>query len=175
MKAPEIIALGALIVAMLVHVIYKSLLPKPLPGIPYNHDASLRFVGDVPELLGAAERRRWIIDQPRKHNAPLAQIFTPMRKPFIILSDYRAVSEVLSRRWKVFDRGPKNLYSWGFYTAPTLHLLLNTSDPRFRQHRELLRDLMMPEFLHNVGSLMNVMLEAHERLMPMPDRCAARL
>lgn len=145
------VVLGSIAAALLVHLGYRALLPKPLPGIPYNDYASQRISGDVPEMFSVKERRKWLIGQPRKHGAPLSQIFTPLRRPFIVLADYRAVTEVLSKRWKDFDRGPKNLHSWGFYTAPTLHLMLNTSDPRFRQHRELLRDLMMPDFLHNVS------------------------
>lgn len=143
-------ALGTIIVALIGHFGQKALLPKPLPGIPYNEDASKRIMGDVPDMLGSMERRKWLIDQPGKHGAPLAQILIPFRKPFVMLSDYDAIHELLSKRWKEFDRGDTTLQFFGYYMAPSFHLLLNTSDPRFRQHRELLRDLMMPDFLHNV-------------------------
>lgn len=145
------LTLGIVVAALLAHFGHKALLPKPLPGIPYNKHAAKKFKGDVPEMLGVEERRKWLVAQPGKHGAPLSQILVPFRRPFIMVSDYDTVHEILSKKWREFDRG--NMLSEGFgpFIAPTFHLLLNTSDPRFRQHRELLRDLMKPEFLHKVG------------------------
>jgi len=31
---------------------YKAALPRPLPGIPYNHDAARSLLGDAPEMVG---------------------------------------------------------------------------------------------------------------------------
>ena len=30
---------------------YRTALPKPLPGIPYNKDAATNLLGDVPEMI----------------------------------------------------------------------------------------------------------------------------
>lgn len=30
---------------------YRAALPKPLPGIPYNQDASHKLLGDMPEMI----------------------------------------------------------------------------------------------------------------------------
>lgn len=38
----------------------RLLLPKPLPGIPYNRDAADRLFGDVPEMMGYVMRTKRI-------------------------------------------------------------------------------------------------------------------
>lgn len=30
---------------------YRAVLPKPLPGIPYNKEAANKLLGDVPEMI----------------------------------------------------------------------------------------------------------------------------
>lgn len=41
--------LGATLVGL--YLLYRTALPKPLEGIPYNQDAAGRLLGDVPEMM----------------------------------------------------------------------------------------------------------------------------
>ena len=36
---------------IILYVLYRAALPKPLKGIPYNQDAAGRLFGDVPEMM----------------------------------------------------------------------------------------------------------------------------
>ncbi|KND86783.1 putative cytochrome P450 312a1 [Tolypocladium ophioglossoides CBS 100239] len=131
----------------LAYCLFASALPKPLPGIPYNMDSSKRLFGDLAEIRQAIYRRQWIWSQPREHGAPVSQAFLfPFRRPTVIISDYRTAVDICSRRTKEFDRGTRNRECVGI-TAPNFHFTMQSSDPRFRCHRELLRDLMTPWFL----------------------------
>ena len=46
--------------ATCLYVIYRAILPNPLPGIPYNEDASKKVFGDVPEMMGYVLRTKRI-------------------------------------------------------------------------------------------------------------------
>ncbi|KJZ79678.1 hypothetical protein HIM_01147 [Hirsutella minnesotensis 3608] len=133
-------------------LVYLAALPKPLPGIPYNKHAARRLFGDVKDIRKSAYRRQWLWSQPRVHGAPVTQAFLfPFRKPTVIISDYRIAFDICSRRAKEFDRGTRNKECVGL-TAPNFHFTMQSSDPRLKQHRELLRDLMTPWFLQEVVS-----------------------
>ncbi|RDA88581.1 hypothetical protein CP532_5853 [Ophiocordyceps camponoti-leonardi (nom. inval.)] len=140
-----------LIAALAALVLYLRALPRPLPGgIPYNRDAARRLLGDVREMKRAAYRRRWIWSQPRLHDAPISQAFLlPFRPPTVIVSDYRTAVDICARRIKEFDRGSRTRECVGI-TAPNFHFTMQSSDPRLRRHRELLRDLMTAGFLKEV-------------------------
>lgn len=148
-KALAALALGQLLIAVLVRYVYYLLLPKPIPGVPYNERAAKRILGDIPDMLMAKEQRKWMIDQPLYHGAPLAQIFRPLRSPLVIVSDYRTSCDIVMRRLGEFDRGPTHGEVVGF-SAPTSHIVLSTTDPAFREHRELVKDVMTPTFLNKV-------------------------
>ncbi|PFH55196.1 hypothetical protein XA68_10461 [Ophiocordyceps unilateralis] len=131
-------------------LLYLRALPRPLPGIPYNRKSARRLLGDVSEVRQAAYRRRWIWSQPRLHDAPISQAFLfPFRRPTVIVSDYRTAVDICARRIKEFDRGSRTRECVGI-TAPNFHFTMQSSDPRLRRHRELLRDLMTPGFLKEV-------------------------
>ena len=72
---------------------YRSLLKKPLPGIPYNKEAVGTLFGDVPGLLKYKKEhgsgRAWFLEQIKKHNSALVQIFIKPTspRPAVILSD----------------------------------------------------------------------------------------
>lgn len=36
---------------VVLYVAYRAVLPKPLPGIPYNRDAAKSILGDIPEMM----------------------------------------------------------------------------------------------------------------------------
>lgn len=138
------------IVAGFLACLYVSALPRPLPGIPYNKDASRRLFGDVAEIRRSIYRRQWLWSQPREHGAPISQAFLfPFRRPTVIISDYRTAVDICARRTNEFDRGTRNRECVGM-TAPNFHFTMESRDPRFRCQRELLRDLMTPWFLKDV-------------------------
>ncbi|PHH80809.1 hypothetical protein CDD80_6899 [Ophiocordyceps camponoti-rufipedis] len=150
---PDILTLAATLAAVIVvalGLLYLRALPHPLPGIPYNAASARRLLGDVGEVRRARCRRRWIWSQPREHGAPVSQAFLlPFRRPTVIVSDYRTAVDICSRRIKEFDKGSRTRECVGI-TTPNFHFTMQSSDPRFRLHRELLRDLMTPAFLHAV-------------------------
>ena len=138
-------------IAVVVGLLYRALLPKPLPGIPYNEPASHRLFGDLKEMLFPdTTRRAWISNQPRAHDSPVSQIFlAPWARSTVVVTDYREAVDICMRRTKDFDRGAR-VHQMVGVVAPHLHFAMQSSDPQFRLQRELLRDLMSPVFLHTV-------------------------
>jgi hypothetical protein len=61
---PDPYSIALLLVAAL-YVLYKALLPKPLPGIPYNRDAAHKLFGDVPEMMRYVLRTKRIFVSPK--------------------------------------------------------------------------------------------------------------
>lgn len=57
LSAITLLAGGLFLVAYLA---YRALLPKPLPGIPYNKDAATKLFGDVPEVMGYVKSTKQI-------------------------------------------------------------------------------------------------------------------
>ncbi|KAJ5294676.1 hypothetical protein N7508_009497 [Penicillium antarcticum] len=98
--------------------------------------------------------RPWFLEQARRHNSAITQIFLgPFAKPAILLSDFREVNDILSHRDAVdFKRGKKVDVFSGI--LPHAHPAMETLDPRFRESRDLVRDLMAPSFLHTKGFYM---------------------
>ncbi|OQD84140.1 hypothetical protein PENANT_c014G01601 [Penicillium antarcticum] len=94
--------------------------------------------------------RPWFLEQARRHNSAITQIFLgPFAKPAILLSDFREVNDILSHRDAVdFKRGKKVDVFSGI--LPHAHPAMETLDPRFRESRDLVRDLMAPSFLHTM-------------------------
>lgn len=55
-------------IATCLYFVYRSLLPRPLPGIPYNHDAANKLFGDVPEMMSYVLRTKQIfVSAPTSH------------------------------------------------------------------------------------------------------------
>lgn len=48
------------IILGVLYIGYRAALPKPLPDIPYNHDAAGKLFGDVPEMMGYVKRTKRI-------------------------------------------------------------------------------------------------------------------
>ncbi|KHN97204.1 cytochrome P450 monooxygenase [Metarhizium album ARSEF 1941] len=141
---------GIVLTTLIFYLGYYTLRPLPIPGIPYNEDAAARVFGDLKSVKAAQYRRQWIWSQPREHGTVISQLFLfPFRRPTVIVSDYREAVDICSRRVRDFDRGTRNKECVGI-TAPNFHFTLESRDPRFRHHRELVRDLMTPWFLETV-------------------------
>jgi hypothetical protein len=148
---------AGLVISIAVYAGYQAALPRPLPGIPYNAESASRFFGDVPLLKRARYRRQWLWNQPREHGGPVSQVFLfPFRRPTVLVTDYREVVDICSRRSKEFDRGNRNKECIGV-VAPNFHFTMQNADPRLQFHKKLIRDLMAPNFLKQVRLNWNVL------------------
>lgn len=138
------------------YLFYQWALPKPLAGIPYDPDAARSLLGNVPAILGHEKIhgriRSWFITENTKHKAPLVQFWrSPFSKPALILSDYQEAQDILLRRTKEFDRSQRSADVF-FGLVPDHHISMTTKDHRFKGNKEVVRDLMAPAFLHDVGT-----------------------
>jgi hypothetical protein len=151
LPAPLAIAGFGGIFAILLLILRRALLPRPIPGIPYNKAAVTRLLGDLPEVLATDQRRAWFPAQNLRHNSPVVQIFVqPFRGPWVLVGDFREAQDIQMRRTKEFDRSTQNRETFGGI-IPNNHITMRSSDPRFKGNRELIKDLMTPGFLNEVG------------------------
>ncbi|KAM5510009.1 cytochrome P450 [Fusarium oxysporum f. sp. phaseoli] len=146
------LTVGGLSIFLLLFCLYNLALPMPIPGIPYNKSATKRLLGDLPDLIEyqkhTGEQRRWFALQNQKFNSPVCQVFIrPFGKPRVVVSDFQEARDVLSKRLKDFDRSDRAREA---FTGIVPHQMLSyqTVDPKFKKHRELMRDLMSPKFLN---------------------------
>jgi hypothetical protein len=77
-----------------IFLFYRWLLPKPIPGIPYNANATKSIFGDIPEMIEHLKTHKtladWILSHNTRHNSPIVQTFTPLfGKPWVVISDFR--------------------------------------------------------------------------------------
>ncbi|KAK0647797.1 Cytochrome P450 27C1 [Lasiodiplodia hormozganensis] len=148
--------LGLLAMSMLaLYRVYLWLLPKPMPGIPYNHEAVTSIFGDIPSIVAEVGKTNglmaWLQKQTERHRAPLVQVFMwPFSKPALLLSDFRESQDILLHRTKDFDRSTFAGDIFGGI-APNFHIVKRTG-PEWKAHRRLLQDLMTPSFLDNVAA-----------------------
>lgn len=146
----------AVAITIALYFAYQWALPKPIPGIPYNRESTSSILGDLPALMRYlaqhGEMWPWIPEQTTKLNSPVIQIFArPLSKPWVFLADFKESQDILTRRYKEFDRS--NFLADFFHgPSPEFHLRFKSADPRFKQHRNLVGDLMTPTFLNEVCS-----------------------
>ncbi|KIX99549.1 uncharacterized protein Z520_05125 [Fonsecaea multimorphosa CBS 102226] len=164
LSAPLVIEKGPVIAPYLILIVvciiflytgYRRLLPKPIPGIPYNKSATRSLFGDIPEMMSYIAKTEevwpWVADQIMKHQSPIVQVFArPFGRPWVILSDHRESYDILLRRTKEFDR---SAFTADVFTGlvPEMHINFQSTEERFKLHRNLLKDLMTPAFLHEVA------------------------
>ncbi|KAF2799649.1 cytochrome P450 [Melanomma pulvis-pyrius CBS 109.77] len=143
-----------LVVAALV-LLYHAALPKPIPGIPYNHESSKSVLGDIPSMNAYKKETQeiftWMTAQCQKLNSPIVQVFVrPFSTPWVIITDARECQDVLLRRSREFDRSR--------FTTDVVQPILREhhfsfpSGPKQKAHRALLSDLMTPGFLHEIAA-----------------------
>ncbi|KAJ5217448.1 cytochrome P450 [Penicillium chermesinum] len=147
------VALGLAATAIALYSLYSYLLPKPIPGIPYNAAAAKNLLGDAPDMFRSVivtkEIMAWMAEQSRKLNAPLCQVFVrPFARPWLLLADWHEAQDVLLRRGKDFDRSAFS--SDLLAPAGAFHIRFKTGD-QWRAARKWLTDLMSPNFLNNVA------------------------
>jgi hypothetical protein len=75
-------------------LLYQWLLPKPIPGIPYNKSATKTIFGDIPDMINhlktSKELADWILAPNERHNSPIVQLFIDLfGGPTVVISDYR--------------------------------------------------------------------------------------
>ncbi|KAF4984361.1 hypothetical protein FDECE_17110 [Fusarium decemcellulare] len=145
------IALTVVLAAAL-YALYQYLLPKPIPGIPYNLEAARSLLGDIPTLQKSLSKSpsQWMIKEARRHASPVCQFFIiPFGKPAVLVADFREGQDILMRR-KEFERSDFSIDILSG-EVPRFHINLKTG-PEWKAHRRLLQDLMTPKFLHNVAA-----------------------
>lgn len=144
-----VVAIAFLSVAL--YLLYLWLLPKPLPGIPYNVEATKNLWGDVPAWNRYAaqngEFSSWLGEQCLKHRSPVVQVFIhPFAKPWILVADFHEAQDILMRRTD-FEK-PQFLID-GLAALGDFHARYRTHESNFRVRRQLRQDLMAPKFLNN--------------------------
>lgn len=141
--------------ATLLYALYRRLLPKPLPGIPYNKESAKRLMGDIPDVAAfinaGGYRDDWWAYQPQKHKSPIVQFFFgPGTAPIIIVADSREAHDLLLRRSKDFIRGDIVASVWAG-VIPGHFIGMESHDPHFKEAKALAKDLMTPRFLQDVS------------------------
>ncbi|KAI1821334.1 cytochrome P450 [Xylaria intraflava] len=145
------VALAAIaLTAATFYTLYLWLLPKPLPGIAYNPEATKTLWGDEPAmtryLSASGEFSSWLGEQCLRLKSPVAQIFVqPFQKPWILVADFHEIQDILMRRTD-FEK-PQFLID-GLAALGDFHARYKTADQAFRSRRQLRQDLMAPKFLN---------------------------
>lgn len=74
--------------------LYAWLLPKPIPGIPFNAEATRSIFGDVPSMLQHLKTSKtitdWVSSHHKRHNTPIVQIWMSLfQKQWVVIDDFR--------------------------------------------------------------------------------------
>ncbi|KAF5520693.1 Cytochrome P450 monooxygenase TRI13 [Colletotrichum aenigma] len=149
--------LGLLAVLGVLYLLYKRLLlPRPLPGIPYNPESAHKILGDAPDMLREVSVTRelnvWLLKQVNTLQTPLSQVFVdPFSKPWVLLADAIEAQDVMMRRPE-FDRS--DFITDGLGPVGAFHARMKRGQT-WKQTRAWLQDLMSPSFLNGtVGPVM---------------------
>ncbi|KAL2878420.1 hypothetical protein SGCOL_006394 [Colletotrichum sp. CLE4] len=133
------------------YLLYRALLPSPIPGIPYSKEASHSLLGDMPAMIHHAnktgEMYDWLAAQNIKHASPVVQVFGrgPLSKPWLVISDFRETQDILLRRVKEFDRSAFTANLLGG-VIPEHHSRWQT-DEEYKSRKRLVGDILTPSFL----------------------------
>ncbi|KAM3551378.1 hypothetical protein MY1884_007749 [Beauveria asiatica] len=142
-----------LFITTTLYTIRQWLLPRPLPGIPYNAEAARSLLGDVMAIQRESPENisEWVVRQSDRHRSPVYQVFlVPFARPFVVVSDFREAQDILVRRGHEFDRSDLAIALLRG-EMPNFHACLKTG-PVWAAHRRLLQDVMSPAFLHGVAA-----------------------
>lgn len=140
-------AIGILLTG--IYALYRWLLPKPLPGIPFNKAASKSIWGDVLELRDdPSGLAKWCSKQLEAHGTPICQaLMGPLSKPVVLVADVGNAREMLMGR-SDFDRSAYIIDRFPLFGE--FHLNMKTGDD-WRQSRGWLKDLLAPHYLHDIA------------------------
>ena len=92
---------------LLLYILYRQLLPRPLPAIPYNRAATNHILGDAATFMAASrpDVHNWILEQCVALDSPVIQLFMrPFRRPWVIVTDFQEANDIMARRTREFDR-----------------------------------------------------------------------
>lgn len=140
------------LVFIAVYLFYRWLLPTPIPGIPYNKEATRSLLGDVASLTKwekktGGEIYTWLLDQIHRHKSPIVQVFVyPFGKPWLVVADYVETEDALLRRNDDFEQSETQIVTFR-QVVPEHHISFQTN-AKFKRHRQMVQDLMTPTFLH---------------------------
>lgn len=136
------------------YYLYRSALPKPIPGIPYNSSSANSILGDAPAAIASqkatGDMAGWFTSQLIKHNAPIVQIFMrPLGRPFVLISDFRETQDIMTRRTREFDRS--NYFGDMFLSILPDNMVHMATTDTWKMHRKLMADTMSPSFLSSAA------------------------
>ncbi|KAG6355761.1 hypothetical protein INS49_003727 [Diaporthe citri] len=145
--------LGAVLV--LLYVLYRAALPKPIPGIPYHEASAKSVLGDALAMIKHKHKYAttfdWMTAQTEKLNSPIVQIFLkPFCQPIVIVTDHRETQDVVLRRAKDFDRS--TFFKDAFGGVLPNHHIVQPTNEKFKAGRRLLADTMSTGFLQKVAA-----------------------
>ncbi|KAK7985576.1 cytochrome P450 [Apiospora saccharicola] len=131
--------------------LYLWLLPKPIPGIPFNPEAARSLLGDLPSMLedvkATGEIYVWCCKQLSKMKSPIGQVFvTPFGRPWVLLADLSETKEILAHRRGEWDKS--HYLSDGLASLDNFHGRFVTG-PKFRANRQLTRELTSTRFFRD--------------------------
>lgn len=107
--------------------------------------------GMISAVLKTEQIFPWMTSQNVKLHSPIIQLFCrPLQKPWVVITDFKESQDILLRRTREFDRSDF-LGDVFIGLTPDMHISMKSHEERFRQHRNLLKDLMTPGFLNEVG------------------------
>ncbi|RYP09689.1 hypothetical protein DL764_001115 [Monosporascus ibericus] len=141
--------LSATIIFVGLYALYRWLLPKPLPGIPFDPESAKSLWGDIPDLQRDPEGlNKWVGKHLEKLRVPLCQaLMGPFSKPIVLLADFGEARDILVGR-NDFDRSSYIIDRFPLFG--NFHLRMK-SDDAWRLSRGWLQDLISPNFLNNVA------------------------
>jgi hypothetical protein len=151
--APSAYLLASFGLLSVAYYVYRLLLPKPLPGIPYRKESAKIPLGDMAEVkrVGAAtgEPSLAMFELARKLGAPICQMLSAsFIPPLLIVDDPREAEDILLRRNREFDRSEltTNLFS---QLLPYCTIAQVTT-PQLKAQKRLWSDVMNADFLRRV-------------------------
>jgi cytochrome P450 len=136
---------------------YICLIPRPIPGVPYNRLSAWMPWGDLAALgvfnIRTGEVFSWLSLQCVHLRSPIVQLFIPSfscTRPTLVIADLREIEDIATKRMHEIDR------------APLMHTFFGLLVPRatigmpsghaFRQQRRLWNSILSPTFLKNVAA-----------------------
>src|SRR4051794_10017519 len=103
----------------LLWVLNRILVPKPLPGIPYNRWTRWLPFGDLVTLgvhfLTRGSVFDWLSNQCLNHKSPVVQIMVPsfsMTTPVLLVADLHEVKDLIVKRVNDIDRATMMRYGF---------------------------------------------------------------
>ncbi|KAL9109832.1 MAG: hypothetical protein Q9227_005535 [Pyrenula ochraceoflavens] len=141
----------------LIFSIYRRIMPRPIPGIPYRRSAVWTPLGDVPAMLESIKASggqlwMWVTAQCEALNSPIVQLWIHpfTSKPVVVICDFREGQDVLMRRTKDFDRS--QFFGQVFLPILPYHHISMATTEKMKNQKRLLSDTMGRPFLEDIAA-----------------------